>query len=74
MSSRKRKRRERAQQNRHARAGRSRGGLPFTASHAFIAIIVLIVVLAAAVALISGDRQPRCPPGQVWSDEHNHCH
>lgn len=42
------------------------------ASLAFIALIVLAAV-AIAIANMFGDR-PDCPPGQVWSEAHNHCH
>ena len=41
-----------------------------------LVFIGLLVLAAAAIAIASafdGDR-PECPPGQVWSDAHNHCH
>lgn len=42
---------------------------------AAVALLVLLGVVLATFAF-SGDRetQPDCPPGQVWSEEHGHCH
>ena len=44
-------------------------------SGASLAFIGLILLAAAAIAIANafGDR-PDCPPGQVWSESHNHCH
>jgi hypothetical protein len=44
-------------------------------SGASLAFIGLILLAAAAIAIATafGDR-PDCPPGQVWSDAHAHCH
>ena len=44
-------------------------------SGASLAFIGLILLAAAAIAIATalGDR-PECPPGQVWSASHNHCH
>jgi hypothetical protein len=42
------------------------------ASLAFIGLILLAAV-AIAIASAFGDR-PDCPPGQVWSESHGHCH
>ena len=43
-----------------------------------LVFIGLLVLAAAAIAIASvfdsGDGRPDCPPGQVWSDAHNHCH
>jgi hypothetical protein len=41
-------------------------------SLAFIGLILLAAV-AIAIATAFGDR-PDCPPGQVWSESHAHCH
>jgi hypothetical protein len=45
-----------------------------TPTKVFIGIIVLMIVVAAVASAISGRDNPDCPPGQVWSDAHNHCH
>ncbi|HEX2166806.1 MAG TPA: hypothetical protein VHG09_06160 [Longimicrobiales bacterium] len=42
------------------------------ASLVFIGLI-LIAAIAIALANVFGDR-PDCPPGQVWSEAHGHCH
>ncbi|CAN5701239.1 hypothetical protein BH23GEM9_BH23GEM9_19980 [soil metagenome] len=64
--------RQRQRQNSAPRSSAWRG---ITASKVFIALIVLFVAVAAAVSVFSGsDGRPSCPPGQVWSDAHNHCH
>lgn len=42
------------------------------ASLAFIGLILLAAV-AIAIASVFSDR-PDCPPGQVWSESHGHCH
>ena len=39
----------------------------------FVGLLVLVAVAIAIASLFDGDR-PQCPPGQVWSDAHNHCH
>jgi hypothetical protein len=39
----------------------------------FVAVIVLIILVGALASVFSGG-VPSCPPGQVWSDAHNHCH
>jgi hypothetical protein len=41
-------------------------------SLAFIGLI-LLAAAAIAVATAFGNR-PDCPPGQVWSESHAHCH
>jgi hypothetical protein len=40
-----------------------------------LAFIGLILLAAAAIAIATafGDL-PDCPPGQVWSEAHAHCH
>jgi hypothetical protein len=44
-----------------------------TPSIVFIAIIVVIIAVGALTSVLSGG-VPSCPPGQVWSSAHNHCH
>lgn len=44
-----------------------------TPSLVFIGMLVLIAAAVAAASMLGGD-DPDCPPGQVWSDAHNHCH
>jgi hypothetical protein len=39
----------------------------------FIGLLVLAAVAIAIASVMDGTR-PECPPGQVWSDAHNHCH
>jgi len=34
----------------------------------------LLVFLVVNVLTGKGGRARRCPPGQVWSDAHGHCH
>lgn len=35
--------------------------------------LILLAAVAIAIANAFGDR-PECPPGQVWSESHGHCH
>jgi hypothetical protein len=51
-----------------------RSAFRLTPSKVFIAIIILMIAVAAISSAISGADDPECPPGQVWSDAHNHCH
>ena len=44
-----------------------------TPSLIFIGLLVLGAVAVAIGSVLSGE-DSRCPPGQVWSDAHNHCH
>ena len=67
-----RARRSKAQQHGTARAARRQ--FLNTPSLIFLGLIVLMVALAATAMLLAGDDVPDCPPGQVWSDEHGHCH
>jgi hypothetical protein len=69
-------------QNRRARRSQAKQPLPSrsarkrflnTPSLIFIALIVLMVGIVAIASRLSGD-DPSCPPGQVWSDAHGHCH
>jgi hypothetical protein len=54
---------------------RQRGRAPrISASLVFVALIVFFVAVAAAMSVWSGSDRRSCPPGQVWSDAHNHCH
>jgi hypothetical protein len=64
------KKRNRQQQKARQR-GRTRGS---RASLVFIALIVFFIAVAAAMSVWTGSDRPSCPPGQVWSDAHNHCH
>jgi len=36
-------------------------------------LVGLLLFGAIATGQLGGDR-PECPPGQVWSDAHGHCH
>lgn len=58
---------------RTARGARPRRkGWLSTPSLIFIGLILLMAAAMAAVALMGDDVD--CPPGQVWSDAHAHCH
>ena len=48
--------------------------LRLTPTKVFIGLLLLFVALAYAVSAFSGNGDIECPPGQVWSDAHNHCH
>ena len=41
-----------------------------------VVIVVLLGILIIGLAFSRGDgeRRPDCPPGQVWSEAHGHCH
>lgn len=39
-----------------------------------VAAAVVLGIILVALALSGGGTTPDCPPGQVWSDAHNHCH
>jgi hypothetical protein len=69
MSNRKKNRKGR-NPRREAPKGRSR----VTASFVFIALIILASAALAVAASLGGGKPVDCPPGQVWSDAHNHCH
>jgi hypothetical protein len=46
-------------------------------SRVVISVIGLMLLAGAIVMLMSLDelgQTPTCPPGQVWSPEHLHCH
>ena len=45
-----------------------------TPTKVFIGLLLLFVVVAYAVSAFSGSSGIECPPGQVWSAAHNHCH
>jgi hypothetical protein len=51
-----------------------RSRIRLTPSKIFIAIIVLMIAVAVVSSLLTAGDDPECPPGQVWSDAHNHCH
>jgi hypothetical protein len=46
----------------------------FNATYLFIAVIVLGLAAVAIANALSDGAPVNCPPGQVWSDDHNHCH
>jgi len=38
-------------------------------------VVVGLIVIGLAFSRTGGDTAARdCPPGQVWSEAHNHCH
>ena len=39
----------------------------------FIGLLLLAAAAIAVASVFDGGR-PECPPGQVWSNAHNHCH
>jgi hypothetical protein len=64
-------------QNRRQRRGRREAQQTsgsFTASRIFILLIILAAVTVGVVAYMDSGQPVDCPPGQVWSDDHNHCH
>jgi hypothetical protein len=72
-------RKKNRKQQRNRAASEARAGSPRKwkfrlnpVSLVFIGLLVFAVVVVA-VASVLGDR-PECPPGQVWSSAHNHCH
>jgi hypothetical protein len=44
-----------------------------TPSLIFVGVIVVVLVIIAAARMF-GEDVPECPPGQVWSESHGHCH
>lgn len=73
--SKKRNRTKRQKTGRPAAGAAPRGkkkGVLSGPSLAFLGLILLAAV-AIAVATAFSDR-PECPPGQVWSESHGHCH
>lgn len=71
----KRNRRKRQDAGGNAAGVASRSKKKRGLSGASLAFIGLILLAAAAIAIANavGDR-PDCPPGQVWSESHGHCH
>jgi hypothetical protein len=67
------KRKGQQQQQQQQKPTKRRKGRGVSGTVVFIALIGVLVAVAAAMSLWSGDR-PGCPPGQVWSSAHNHCH
>jgi len=43
-------------------------------SGALIALVVALALVLVGVLLFGGGGPPECPPGQVWSEAHGHCH
>lgn len=37
-------------------------------------IVISLILIGVAVSNFSSDAPPECPPGQVWSEAHGHCH
>lgn len=37
-------------------------------------VAVLFALVITVMVLSGGNGQPDCPPGTVWSEEHQHCH
>jgi hypothetical protein len=50
----------------------AKGGV--NATMVFIALLVLSAAAVGLVAALRDGPPVECPPGQVWSDAHNHCH
>jgi hypothetical protein len=73
MSSRKKRKGQRAGRQPDGRQPQGRKSR-FTATYLFVAVIVLGLVVAAIANALSDWPPVDCPPGQVWSDAHNHCH
>jgi len=59
------------QQQKPKKRRRTRG---ISGTLVFVALIGFLVVVGAAMSFWSGRDRPSCPPGQVWSGAHNHCH
>lgn len=39
-----------------------------------IAVVVILGIWLLVTALSGGEGRGDCPPGQVWSEAHQHCH
>jgi hypothetical protein len=75
MSKKQNRRARRSQQNQQPSAARAvRKQFLNTPSLIFIGVIALMVAIVAAIQVFGNDDVPECPPGQVWSDSHGHCH
>jgi hypothetical protein len=72
MSKKKKKRNRKQQQLEKPRPRRRTSGI--SGSLVFVALIAFLVAVGAAISMWSGGDRPSCPPGQIWSDAHNHCH
>ena len=57
-----------------ARPPRRRRAFRLTPTKVFIGIIIMMIGVAVVVSALSSGDDPECPPNQVWSDAHNHCH
>lgn len=72
--SQKKKRKQRRTQQAQTQQGRPRRKRRInTPSLIFIGLILLMAGVLAVVTLFGRD-VPDCPPGQVWSAAHDHCH
>lgn len=49
-------------------------GLSSSAWQGILIALALLVGLAVIGLSFSGNDTPDCPPGQVWSEAHGHCH
>lgn len=43
-------------------------------SGGLVALLLVVALVLIGVMLYSGGSTPDCPPGQVWSQAHGHCH
>jgi hypothetical protein len=65
------KKKRKGQRPTHApQGGKSR----FSVTYVFIALIILGILAVVLAEALSGGPPVDCPPGLVWSDDHNHCH
>ena len=73
--SKKRNRAKRQKTGGPAASGAPRSKKKRALSGTSLAFIGLILLAAAAIAIANAfGNQPDCPPGQVWSESHAHCH
>ncbi|MCC5915169.1 MAG: SEC-C domain-containing protein [Balneolaceae bacterium] len=52
---------------------KDQSGAKSKAAAIVLSVAVLLGILLIALSIMGGG-SPDCPPGQVWSDAHNHCH
>ena len=45
-----------------------------TPSLVFLGLLLFMVLIIAVSSMFRSGERPECPPGQVWSDAHGHCH
>lgn len=43
-------------------------------SGAVMAVLLVAALVVFGYLFIGGGQPPECPPGQVWSEAHGHCH